>query len=105
MQAYSDQTREHDPHALPDIEVSEMTAREVAERDEDLICEYSRRHEFRLAFVNNRTREAMLDAIVAEEGIQGGFYWWSCRPGCLPDSFPEGPFSTEAEALADARNF
>lgn len=33
-----------------------------------------------------------------------GWYWWSCFPGCLPDSEPIGPFKTEAEALADAQN-
>ena len=32
-----------------------------------------------------------------------GWYYWSCFPGCLPDSDPMGPFETEAEALADAR--
>jgi hypothetical protein len=32
-----------------------------------------------------------------------GWYWWSCFPGCLPDGEPMGPFATEAEALADAR--
>jgi len=35
-----------------------------------------------------------------------GFYWWSCYPGCLPDSEEAtGPFPTEAEALADAREY
>lgn len=33
-----------------------------------------------------------------------GWYWWSCFPGCLPDSDPIGPFTTEAEALADAQD-
>jgi hypothetical protein len=32
-----------------------------------------------------------------------GFYWWPCFPGCLPDGEAAGPFDTEAEALADAR--
>lgn len=32
-----------------------------------------------------------------------GWYWWACFPGCLPDGDPIGPFDTEAEALADAR--
>lgn len=32
-----------------------------------------------------------------------GWYWWSCFPGCLPDSDPVGPFPSEAEALADAQ--
>lgn len=34
----------------------------------------------------------------------GKFYYWSCFPGCLPDSEPIGPFETETEALADAQN-
>jgi hypothetical protein len=32
-----------------------------------------------------------------------GWYWQACFPGCLPDGEPSGPFETEAEALADAR--
>ncbi len=32
-----------------------------------------------------------------------GWYWWSCFPGCLPDSEPIGPFNTEAAALENAR--
>ena len=102
-QAYSDPTREDDPHALPNIETLELTALEVAEMEEDLIWEYMRRHEYRLASMNGKVREAMLDAIVDEEQITGGWYWWSCFPGCLPDSEPMGPFQTEAEALADAQ--
>ena len=35
--------------------------------------------------------------------VYAGYYWWSCFPGCLPDGEPNGPFATEAEALADAR--
>ncbi len=102
-QAYRDPTRENDPHALPDIEVFQLTAHEVAEMDEDAVWEFSHRHEFRLATMNIRTREAMLDAMVNELGITGGWYWWACFPGCLPDCDPVGPFDTEAEALADAR--
>jgi hypothetical protein len=33
----------------------------------------------------------------------GGWFWWACLPGCLPDSDPSGPFQTEREALDDAR--
>ena len=32
-----------------------------------------------------------------------GYYWQSCFPGCLPDSDPVGPFTTESEAFSDAR--
>jgi hypothetical protein len=38
-----------------------------------------------------------------ESGATGGWFWWSCFPGCLPDSSAFGPFKTRAEALADAR--
>lgn len=103
MQAYSDPSRESDPHSLPDIEVFQLTATEAAGQDEDAVYEFSKRHEFRLAHMNSRTREAMLEAMVAELGIKGGWFWWSCFPGCLPDSCANGPFDTKAEALADAQ--
>ena len=32
-----------------------------------------------------------------------GWYWLSCFPGCLPDGDPIGPFDSEDDALADAR--
>jgi hypothetical protein len=102
--AYNDPTRADDPHALPNIEAFQLTAVEVAEMDDDLIWEYQRRHEYRLASMNGKVREAMLDAIVDEEQITGGWYWWACFPGCMPDSDPIGPFQTEADALADAQD-
>jgi len=40
-----------------------------------------------------------------EEGaeLEPGFYWWSCFPGCIPDSDVIGPFETEDEAISDAQ--
>ena len=38
-----------------------------------------------------------------ENKLAYGWYWWTCFPGCLPDSEPHGPFETEDEATADAR--
>jgi hypothetical protein len=102
-QAYSNPDRESDPHALPDIEIFQLTAHEVAERDEDLINEYMNRREFRLAGMNSRTRDAMLDAICEEEGITGGWFYWYCFPGCMPDSDAIGPFDSHKEALDAAR--
>ena len=116
-QAYSDATREGRPHALPDIEVFEMNAHEAAAQDEDLVYKYMKRHEFRLAAMNSRVREAMFrlaatnsrvreamfDAIVEENDIRGGWFWWACFPGCLPDGPATGPFDSYDEALADAR--
>ena len=103
-QHYSNPDREDDDYALPDLEVFELTAREVAEQDEDMIHEYMQRHEFRLAAMNGKTREAMFDAMVAEEGITGGWFYWYCFPDCLPDSEAVGPFKTRDEALTAARD-
>lgn len=33
---------------------------------------------------------------------EGGWYWWPCFPGCLPDGEPTGPFESEDEAVCDA---
>jgi hypothetical protein len=104
MQAYSDPSREHDEHSLPDLEIFELTAREVAERDEELIYEYSKRHEFRLANMNSQVREKMFDTMIEEEGIKGGWFYWYCFPGCLPDSEPMGPYDTAKEAKKAAQD-
>lgn len=73
-QAYSDPNRESDPHALPDIEVY---------------------------FFDPDVDPPMIDG----EGCEAlrGWYWWTCTPGCLPDSDASGPFATMDEALADAQ--
>ena len=102
-QHYSNPALESEPMALPDLETFQLTAHEVAERDEELVYEYLKRHGFRLAIMNSRDRDHMLSAMVEEEGITGGWFYWYCFPGCLPDSEPLGPFETQAEALADAR--
>ena len=39
------------------------------------------------------------------EGLEDGFYWHACFPGCLPDGEPCGPFETEEEAIQDANDF
>ena len=98
MQVYSDPSRESDAYALPDVEVFQLTAEEIAEQDEDSIHEFMRRHEFRLASMNSRVRDAMIDAMIDELGITGGWFYWFCFPGCMPDSPPIGPYATAAEA-------
>ena len=79
-QHYFDPKREADPHALPDCEVFYYSPN--------------------IAWTANET---MYD----DEGDPrpAGWYWWACFPGCMPDSDPFGPFETEAEAFADARDF
>ena len=72
-QYYSDPKRADDPHALPDLEVFYAKAGTLNVGDDE--------------DVDN----------------EAGYFYWFCFPGCLPDSDPVGPFATEAEALADAR--
>lgn len=91
------------PYTLPNIWVTQFTAHEVAEVMEDEIREYSRMPQYRLASMNSTVRERMLDAIVTDHDVHGGFMWAVCLPGCLPDSEWFGPFLSYAEALADAR--
>ena len=100
---YSDTLRETDTYSLPDVEVFQMTAEEVAESDEELVHSYLKR--FPLATMNSKEREEMLSAMIEEEGITGGWSWWSCFPGCLPESGPMGIYATREEAEAAARDF
>lgn len=73
---YSDESRENDDHALPDIEVFYVE----------------------IGYDDSIDRESVACG-------EPGWYWWSCFPGCLPDSDPIGPFNSEEEALADARGY
>lgn len=76
MRAYSDPRRETDPYSLPDVEV----------------------------FYRTR-KENKADGVIDSDGepMGTGWYWWTCFPGCMPDSDPFGPYETEAEALAAAQ--
>jgi hypothetical protein len=100
---YSSLERQDDQWSLPDLEIFQLTALEVAAQDEELVHEYSKRHEFRLCHMNSVVREQMLEAIVEEQGIEGGWFYWYCFPGCLPDSEASGPYKSHGEALAAAR--
>lgn len=60
---YSDPAREHDPHALPDVDI----------------------------WYTQKVNE------------ESGYYYAFGFPGCLHDGDPIGPFTTEQEALDDAR--
>ena len=76
-QAYSNPARAADPHALPDIEVFFLDPQEAA---------------------------TMSNELDDDSEMEAGWYWWACFPGCMPDSEPEGPYATEAEALAAAQD-
>jgi len=74
----SDPSRADDTYALPDVETFYRTV------------------------ADNKA-----DGWIDDDGdpLPAGWYWWTCYPGCMPDSAPFGPFDTEAEAVADAQNF
>jgi hypothetical protein len=89
-QAYSDPNRESDPYALPDLEVFHNAFQQCT------MC----------GALNLRTLgDWDTCPECGDDTFETGksWFWWSCLPGCLPDSEPFGPFATEAEALADAR--
>lgn len=104
-QAYSDPSRESDPHALPDIEVFYMSAAEQAATaiGNDNEVAYDVAANEGQIFANVRHMSWFLDAVTKE--FDGGWFWWSCLPGCMPDGEPSGPFATEAEALGDAQDY
>lgn len=98
---YTDAGREGDPHALPDVEVAQL-------------CTYCRGKGsiYRTGWVNSEDcpgRDCDGGVVRAMDGegnpipISGGWYYASGSPGCPWDSDPVGPFDTEAEALAAAR--
>lgn len=76
--------------------------------------------ELTMQFYTDRTRRddpyALPDAEVFEVesgtfipgrtwAVPSGWYWWSCFPGCLPDSDPIGPFPNMFRAIRDARSY
>jgi hypothetical protein len=44
------------------------------------------------------------ESVKAESEALAGWYWWTCLPGCLPDSEAMGPFKSELEAAIDNMN-
>lgn len=99
---YSDPSKEFDTWSLPNVEVFQLTAEEVAELDEDLCRDYLKR--FPLANMNSRERDKMLSTMIEEQGIAAGWFYTYCLPGCMPDSEPLGPFASYAEAVTHAQS-
>jgi hypothetical protein len=38
------------------------------------------------------------------EPLEAGWYFWTCLPGCLPDSDPFGPYESESAAIEAAQD-
>jgi len=79
-QVYSDQSREAEAHALPNVEVFALSPLEA---------------NYNLANLDHADEYTL---------TVPGWYWWSCFPGCIPDGPASGPFNTEEEATADAQD-
>lgn len=41
--------------------------------------------------------------ISPDEPSPPGYYFWTCMPGCMPDSEADGPYDTEEDAIEAAR--
>ncbi len=42
------------------------------------------------------------EVLAGSFGARGpGWFWWCCRPGCLPDCLPTGPYDTSYAAYRD----
>ena len=103
-QVYSDTSRENDKWSLPDAETFQLTAAELAESADFADEQYGYLKRFPLAAMNSKVREKMLDTMIDELCIEGGWFYHYCLPGCLPDSSPIGPFDTEQAAIEALRN-
>lgn len=103
-QYYSDPSREHDPHALPDLEVWSDYITIVRSKCGEF--EVGRESESARGFCPSCERATCVDDL-DEGGVERtermGWFYWFCFPGCLPDGDPVGPFKTEGAALAAAR--
>lgn len=90
-QHYSNPARESSPYSLPDVEIFKASF---------AYCEECSS----LVFSSETMHEPCEECGKPTELNNQGWFWQPCYPGCLPDSEPFGPFETEAEALADARD-
>jgi hypothetical protein len=98
IQAYSDPKRESNPYALPDIEIFEAAILVCTECSNEY-PDYSGESTPGASCPSFGCDGSLTPKVPAEDR----WWWWSCSPGCMPDGEPSGPFETEDEALADAR--
>ena len=85
---------------MQELEMYELTAYEVAALNEAAIDEYIRRPEFRSAESDSQVRQRMLETMIKEKGLRGGWVWTSP----VSNEVIGGPFDSYADALIDARS-
>lgn len=97
-QHYSNPKRANDPHALPNIETFEARIMRCP------VCEaeYPETNRGGTSYRNTDSETTCCHNIPLVRA-ESAWWFWYALPGCLPDSDPWGPFATEDEALAVAR--
>jgi len=83
-------------------QVFQATAEEVAAYEDGYMWDAHKK--FPLMHMNSAEYAKAIAWIIEEFDVEGGWFWWYCMPGCLPDSAPFGPFETRADAEADAEH-
>jgi hypothetical protein len=94
---YSNEREESNPRKLPNVEIFQATAEEVAGYDTEAQWDYRKR--FPLASMNSGERDRMIATMIEERGITGGWMYVYGFPGCLWDGEPCGPYATYEEAF------
>lgn len=114
MYFYLDPKKESDPYAQSDAETFELTQQDFLSSDpesEDFISLCTELNEstvrtwrdlFKDCEFFNCFEERVNEILAAATDLEG-WYWWTCFPGCLPESEPFGPFETEEDAIENAR--
>jgi hypothetical protein len=97
-QAYSNPDDANNPHRLPDVEYwhGRIVVLHCADCGDSETVEY-----VRVESADNETCPTCGKTCPSEVTTRKGWAWWTCSPGCMPDSEPSGPFDTEAACIAD----
>ena len=103
-QQYSNPKRVDDPYSLPDVEVWQA---EIVELTTNCgVFEVPAGSEDARGFCPSCDRATCVRDL-DDDGIvytgKQAYWYWTCFPGCLPDSEPNGPYATEDEAIAAAQ--
>lgn len=98
-QHYSDASREDEPHALPDAETFYDDGHELY----DACPECAGPLTTVMAGTRAEGQSCAKCGLSWSTADRVGWYYIYCFPGCLPDGEPEGPYNTEAEAIAAMR--
>ncbi len=95
-------------YSLPDVEVWSDYITIVRSRCGQF--EVPRDSDNARGFCPSCGRATCVDALTFEDsGIERteriGWFWWTCLPGCLPDSDAHGPYDTEQAAINAAQDY